>query len=915
VSTTACEGCRLDTCGCCAGPASATPIANRPGLPQLSYRIGTYGSFLARMLARLPHPENGLSLAQLTTRAPDDPTIALLDAFAIAADVLTFYEERIANEGYLRTATERRSILQLAREIGYELNPGVAASTYLRFDVEDRSAPTQPDPAPVAVPQGTKVLSLPTQGKLPQPFETSDGLEARPDWNALSPLLVRPQAVDDSLLAATVIYLAGTATGLAAGDLLLIVTALDAAKVRIAPVVKVVTEGDLQRTRVELSTSPSLPPYHPVVASDAYLREVLGLLDFSAPEVDQLLGAHRLAAGDFWSYLTMSGWDVAPLSAYLRSIRTLPAAPPVALGTGVFAFRARTGFFGASAPTYASLPTAGGSNFGDTWDEGWEIWRDQSTSSYYANADVYLDRVVHGVTTGSWALIDSTQLETPQLYGVGGATEEGRAGFAMSARSTGLELTNVAGTRIAEADKASSLLVREATAHVQSEELQLADLPIEEPIASPAGGPTDIELDRTAPELEAGRLLAITGERTDRTGVIATEIVTIDSIVQTLPTTIVRLVEPLELSYKRATVTISANVVPATHGETVVEVLGSGDGTVAHQRLTLRKPPLTYVSATSATGSQSTLEVRVDGVLWTEAPSLYGLGARDERYIVRREDDGGTAVTFGDGIMGARLTTGVENVAAVYRSGIGSEGLVEAGALTLLQTRPVGVRGVTNPNAPTGAADPESRDDARENAPLTVLTIERIVSLRDYEDFARGFAGIGKAQAVGLWKGELHLVHVTVAGDKGAAVPESSATYGNLIDAIAAAQDPGRTVLVGSFDLRYFDLSAQMAVDSRSVFADVQAAATQALLDAFSFERRDFAQPVSTAEVVTLIQGVAGVVYVDLDSLNETGQAPPVDGVLRAAAADWHDDAKTSVDPAQLLIVNPTGITLGEATA
>ena len=45
-------------------------------------------------------------------------------------DVLTFYQERIANEGYLRTATERRSMLELARAIGYELSPGVAASTY-----------------------------------------------------------------------------------------------------------------------------------------------------------------------------------------------------------------------------------------------------------------------------------------------------------------------------------------------------------------------------------------------------------------------------------------------------------------------------------------------------------------------------------------------------------------------------------------------------------------------------------------------------------------------------------------------------------------------------------------------------------------------------------------------------------------
>ena len=65
-------------------------IANRPGLSQLDYRIGTFGSFLADMKGRLSsaaYPE----LAALTTRDRSDPAIALLDAWAIVADVLTFY--------------------------------------------------------------------------------------------------------------------------------------------------------------------------------------------------------------------------------------------------------------------------------------------------------------------------------------------------------------------------------------------------------------------------------------------------------------------------------------------------------------------------------------------------------------------------------------------------------------------------------------------------------------------------------------------------------------------------------------------------------------------------------------------------------------------------------------------------------
>ena len=120
-----------DTCGCCDGITHITPvvIANRPGLNALAYRMGTHAALLETMKARLsnfylniqkerigqdgrPELERIYPLRGLTTRAAADPAIALLDAWAIIGDVLTFYQERIANEGYLRTAIERRSILE-----------------------------------------------------------------------------------------------------------------------------------------------------------------------------------------------------------------------------------------------------------------------------------------------------------------------------------------------------------------------------------------------------------------------------------------------------------------------------------------------------------------------------------------------------------------------------------------------------------------------------------------------------------------------------------------------------------------------------------------------------------------------------------------------------------------------------------
>ena len=90
-------------------------------------------------------------------------------------DVLTFYQERIANEGFLRTALERRSLLELARLIGYELSPGVSASTYLSFTLDDKEG----SPEEVTIAGGTRAQSVPGQDELPQTFETSDDLLAR----------------------------------------------------------------------------------------------------------------------------------------------------------------------------------------------------------------------------------------------------------------------------------------------------------------------------------------------------------------------------------------------------------------------------------------------------------------------------------------------------------------------------------------------------------------------------------------------------------------------------------------------------------------------------------------------------------------------------------------------------------------
>src|SRR6476469_2737293 len=163
-------------CGCCDAVQTVTPTLpdNRPGLSALPYRAGTHGRFRESMLARL---SSQAALTLLTTRESDDPAIALLDCWAVIGDVLTFYQERIANEGYLRTATEPESLTRLGRLVGYSPRPPLASSTYLAYTLDPGSK--------TVIPAGSGAKSVAEQGELPQTFETIEELLAREEWNTL----------------------------------------------------------------------------------------------------------------------------------------------------------------------------------------------------------------------------------------------------------------------------------------------------------------------------------------------------------------------------------------------------------------------------------------------------------------------------------------------------------------------------------------------------------------------------------------------------------------------------------------------------------------------------------------------------------------------------------------------------------
>ena len=869
------------SCGCCAGLELSTPvpIENPPGRSALAWRVGTHARFKRSMLTMLGRD---VVLRAVTTRDDDDATIALIDAWAAALDVLTFYQERIANEHYLRTATERRSILELARAIGYELAPGVSASTLLAFGLE--TAPGAPRAA--EVPVGTKVQSIPGQEEKPQLYETKAALAARGAWNAMA-VRWRSSRVPASRAAA--VHLAGVSTGLQPGDALVIVD-------RDWRETDTDSRWDFRRvSALETQTDPLDP-------ANGYTRVVLDrpLAGVSSQRAVRVFGM-RQRAGLFGG----SAPDFALMPASVRE-EIVNAETP-------FEFEA-PGRDGGGRRREFEVPDIRRLGQRPEWPNFTIGYADTPPSGFDA---LRLDNAYKAAVQGAWLLLAADD-KPERLYRIAAVTESGLARFALSGKSTRVQLAG--DLHALTTDYWRKL--RQATVFLQTEEFAVAERPIDEPLSA---GATYVDLE--------GELLADDALPVGRTIVLAqypdparpptlAEAATVVSTARVQgegerPRTRLTLAQALTRSFARRTTVVHANVAEATHGETtlrqlpgglfVTEVLGSGSGSIPFQQFALKQKPLTHVSAPNARGRETTLRVRVDGVLWREVPTFYRVGPEERVYVVRQADDGQVTVQFGNGVTGARLPTGVENVTAVYRVGTGLEGQVDVGQLTLLMSRPLGVRDVRNPLPATGAEDAERLADARANAPLTVLTLDRVVSLLDYEDFARAFAGVGKAAVTLLWTGERQTVHLTIGLADGSAPSDSSRTLLDLRGAIDGARHALRPVLAQGYRARPFRVSAKVAVDPAHDAATVVARVRDALLAHFAFAHRRFVQDVTESELLAVMQGVRGVAFVDLDALAFVGGAAAVGGRLAARPARLEGSA---IEPAELLTLAATDVQL-----
>jgi hypothetical protein len=911
---------------------------NRAGLNALTYRAGTYGTFLRAMTERL-----STGPGALTARELDDQSLALLDGWAIVADVLTFYQERIANEGYLRTAAEKSSVLQLANLVGYTPRPGLAASVFLAYTLDTGSE--------VTLTAGSKAQNVPGPGETAQAYETDDALSARGSWNALPIRMTQPQEPSGT----SPFSLSTIATNLKPNDMLLVVrngspTSDALPEHRFVRIAAVEPQPAQNRTKIVLQGKGLVWADEPAGAPETAMPSDAECVAATPPSGPQTLlermtslettllrepsvpprSPHRLVRTP--SQAIGANLDIAPqLFAALHpgaaatvcdALANAPATPQTQLD--VYAFRVHAAPYGHNAPSPPWRPTPEpGRSGADPEQRVLEPSVAPDWPLAFADRDpscLSLDARYDRVAPGSFVGIRTFPSDDPVLFTVADTRERSRRDYGIAAATTVLTLNvgyfpdPVPGQSLAP--------LRNVDVFAQGERLQLSDVPIDADIPDdPRATSTVLELDGIYDGLAPGRWAIVAGTRTDLPGAEGAELVMIAATAhRTNPAiagdrlhTFVTLSTKLAYRYVRSSVTVFGNVVRATHGETRTETIGSGDASQARQSFALRARPLTFVASPTPSGAQSTLAVFVNGVPWAEAADLNALGPTDRAYTTTTTD-AGTTVSFGDGVHGARLPTGTGNVTAAYRTGSGAAGNSDAGRISLPASRPLGVKAVANPLPAAGGTDPESRDEIRRNVPTALLALDRLVSLDDYASFVRTFAGVAKAAVTAIGSGAASTVYLTLAGPGNTAIDPHGELANNLATMLRTLGDPRQAFALASCDRVLLVVSASVDLAPDAAWETVEPAIRAALTATFGFDARDLGQPAYKGEAIAAIAGIAGVVDVTLDlfagisaatlgQLTALAQQPVVNDVVAPLPAR---SSGGRIIPAQLVALDPT---------
>jgi hypothetical protein len=773
-------------------------LYNRPGLSKLIYRVGTFAAFRQAMLdARVIAPvrsvdhSNGRLFNQLATWSSDDYGVAIQELWAYVLDVLTLYQQSIANEAFLRTAQLRESLALLANLLGYEPGRGVAATAMLAFFADAGAS--------LSLPPGLRMQSIPPPGKNPSTFELS----------------------------------AGVAINSAANQPVLLGTPSAAV---------LVNSGDL---------APGGDAGGPAVTAGTKL------VFFN---VSNVTVAEQIVA------------SVTPTSLGGKLLRwfgklNAGAGIPVTPGNEVARFGRKFRYFGANAP--ATFPQFDPTSL--TWSYVNTDFSVAATKSGQLYGTLYLDGTFDGIAQGGQLLlyyVGTDPTSDPPLALVAGIQSVVQGSSPTVGPLSGSCTTVTIDKPLMALKNLQVLSIYELLGDYLSFRAQINSDDI------PAGSATLYVTDGSGIRTGAEMIL-VSGALSDVVTATADAVLPTGS---STPPWSVNITPQLANDYTASQSVLYANVASSTNGETQIQqVLGNGDASQEWQEFKVSPKPVTYVpDPASDTGASSTLQVFVNEVEWMEVNTFFGHGPDETIFTTREDNQGVIYVRFGDGNTGRRLPTGNRNVTALLRKGLGSDGNVAAGTVSVILQPQPGLKAVINPLPAYGGEDAELAASIQQTAPGTVITLGRAVSLNDYEVLALGYSGVAKARAAWADFQSRRGVTLTVAATGGKLLSQLAQPLRAFLD---DHRDPNVPLKISDYVPVHFYFSATVHLSAGHKQSVVKSAAQAAFgpnTDGngyLGFNQLQFGQTMFQSALISVLQDVEGVDWVELHAFYESPSA------------------------------------------
>lgn len=859
---------------------------NRAGLTALNYVDGNAATYLEDLRQSLrtqfagdedvlrwlgDAPANNETLTKWQQRLLDqyrgdrrDYAWEMLRTFARAVHVLGGYGNAYSNERFIRTATQWDNVRRLVNMLDYHPAPPASAETYVALLAKTK------DLAIGTVDAGLTLKTEPTDGSSPLTFETLANLDVDYRVNEFRARYYNRSQLNLSIPAQNNDFLFTPLTmpkKISIGDRGVLCNGTASVAIEI----KQIDGAELTLTVIEHNFSGT-------IWSVADIQLQLAPAWQKAPQlngsyvVELTQSNSSIVAGDVLAYQSSGYWYVCSVVAVSGTRVQLSAS----VGSGVSLYKTSSANVQSiSGSSYFVLPTQRMTT---------TVWSASLTALSPTSAAT-VEGVVpyHYITANTTSKVFYLAQGTPVTATVASTTVEalrfdGKAGDLSSGDWILLQSSTSAWysaqiATLTQADTNYTLTLENgisglswilAEGHFANSTPRNDYNQNTDPVYNSATTNNchlTLELSELPDVLKSGRYIWVVGP-------VDAAVVQVSDIIDMSSTSVTVSVKPSlsGLDLPKYQTIIYGNVVRAGHGETRSEaVLGNGNRIEANQTFDYKKTGIAFVQDNNfSAGVRAAVQVRVDDRIWTQVDNLRDSAATDMHYEVRLTETGEITVRFGDGKNGQRLPTGTNNVRLQARFGNGTAGNLAAGSLSKLKKPHVLVDGVLQPSAATGGGEIESATSLRENAPASVLALDRAVSVADFAALAQRLASVWQAKSFALpdQPGATDRVEVVL-------VPAGGGDLGDLANSVTtylqSCTRPGVQVIVSRYQALLLYLEITLRVDSSAYDPDLVAAnVLSALVDAFSLENARLGAPLYLSRAFQVVEAVEGVENADV---------------------------------------------------